>query len=270
MCPGAVSISRRDGYLAQFAALVLSSGIAINSAAAGEEISKDMFTFPEDWGGKNELCTAREEAGYSRLWTKASSFHIKRIVYQNKHNACYLAGVWITGPSNIVHFSSPAHFCRLIAAAENPVMLQTAPDHVCGVGLASEDDIRNDRSILKGPEEYRYTLAPFQTVPIPPVPSRSSECSDGAIDVRQGWLHRTYRIVDNVAGSSKERCVVGLINQEFGYEKGEEPEYYSSDISVCRRFEELDRRRERDLRVKVVTPRDSFETYACRVDRILD
>ena len=238
----------RARFVSLFASFLFSVSVAGSIADANPRW--DSVVVSRYFGGKNEVCLAHEDSGYSRLWTTARPFVIEREVHQNRYGSCSVTGHWFGAPRATVHLSASDLDCQQIKIAANPVMLQAAPDHICGVGHASPEVRRTDRAILEGSDKYRYDPYPLDSFPMYETPSDFSECEDSA-KPRSVWLHRSYRIVDRLGGMRVEQCMIAFLDEPDDAFPDAEPTYLSADVSVCHRFEHLDRHRDDGRLVRV-------------------
>lgn len=237
------------------------------SVIAEANSNGDSVVVSSYFGGKDERCAAHEESGYSRLWTTTRPFDIAREVHQNRYGSCSISGYWLGAPRALAHLSASDRNCQKIKITANPVMLQAAPDHVCGVGHASPEERRADRAILEGPDKYRYDPYPLDTVPLYESLSDFGQC-EGSTTPSSVWLHRSYRIVERLGGMRVEQCMIAILDSPDDAFPDTEPTHLSADVSVCHRFEQLDRNRSEGWHVRIAVLQRPTGDHACLVERI--
>ena len=233
---------------------------------ASEPSSASEFTVRHYFAGKGEDCFYKEKNGYSPLWTSARPFNVEREIHLNRYGSCSITGHWVDNPEGREIMTAARQDCEVIETSDAPVLLQSGPGHICGVGPSDPEPRMQDRSVREGRAKYEGKPEKLDNHPFFPAPPASDAC-ESVTATRSGWLHRSYRIVDRLARARIEQCMIAILNDPDDAFKNVEPVYLSADVSVCRRFELLDRQRDHGRVVRLAILRRATGDHACSVQR---
>jgi hypothetical protein len=231
-----------------------------------EPSATSEFTVRHYFVGKGEDCLYKEKNGYSPLWTSARSFNVEREVHVDRYGSCSIIGHWADNREAREIMTAARHDCAIIEASEAPVLLQSGPGHICGVGPSDPGLRIQDRSLREGGTKYEDMLEKLENRPLFSAPLTRDAC-EKLTATRSGWLHRSYRIVDRQGSERIEQCMIAILDSPEDEFKNAKPAYLSADVSVCRRFELLDRQRDHGRAVRLAILRRATGDHACSVER---